>query len=318
MEHPAEKESSLGMKLTYFQGDPPNFGDELNATMWTHLLPSGLLDGCEDELFLGVGSILWDYLPKAPRKIVAGSGFGGYTAVPDVHDGKWDILWLRGPLTARALGVDPGLVITDAAVLLRATPLPPPARNVGIAFMPHVESIARGAWIEVCAAAGITFLDPRAPVDGLLAQIRGASLVITEAMHGAIVADAVRTPWVPVLPFHPTNRAKWDDWAQSLDIRLASVSLHASTLREAWVSRTGFQATGRRSQLIFDNTLIHPFNKIAMSRAVTALSRIAATSTPQLSSDIAIARATDRALAALNGFVVRRADRTERQPSVNA
>jgi succinoglycan biosynthesis protein ExoV len=306
------------MKLTYFQGNPPNFGDELNATMWAHLLPPGLLDDRDDALFLGIGSILWDYLPKAPRKIVAGSGFGGYTSAPDVHDGSWDILWLRGPLTAKALGVDPRLAIADAAVLLRATPLAPPAQNVGVAFMPHVESIARGAWAKVCAAAGITFLDPRAPVDDLLAQIRGARLVITEAMHGAIVADALRTPWVPVLPFHPVNRAKWDDWAQSLDIPLASVALRASTLREAWVSRTGLQATGRRSELIFDNLLIQPLNRVAASRAAAALARIAATATPQLSSDIAIARATERALAALNGFVARSADRTERQQSVNA
>jgi succinoglycan biosynthesis protein ExoV len=306
------------MKLTYFHGNPPNFGDELNATMWAHLLPPGLLDDRDDVLFLGIGSILWDHLPKAPRKIVAGSGFGGYSPAPDVHDGKWDILWLRGPLTAKALGVDPCLAITDAAVLLRAIPLPPPAQNVGTAFMPHVDSVARGAWAEVCAAAGITFLDPRAPADDLLAQIRGADLVITEAMHGAIVADALRTPWVPIMPFRPVHRAKWDDWAQSLDIPLRSVALPASTLREAWMVSTGLQAAGRRSRLLFDSTLAHQCNRITIGRAAAALSRIAANATPQLSGDIAISRATDRALVALNGFVARSTDRTERQHSLRA
>lgn len=306
------------MKLTYFQGNPPNFGDELNATMWAHLLPAGLLDDRDDALFLGIGSILWDYLPKAPRKIVAGSGFGGYTRAPDVHDGSWDILWLRGPLTARALGVDPRLAITDAAVLLRATPLPPPAETVGIAFMPHVDSIARGAWAEVCAAAGITFLDPRAPVPHLLSQIRGARLVITEAMHGAIVADALRTPWVPILPFQPVHRAKWDDWAQSLGIPLRSISLQASTLREAWISRTGLQAAGRRSRLLFDNPLAHRCNRIVITHAAAALSRIAATATPQLSSDIAISRATERALAALHAFAASQSFQTDRQQTLHA
>ena len=65
------------MKLTYYAGNPPNFGDEINATMWSHLLPRGFLDEEERELFLGAGSILWDYLPAASRKFVAGSGFGG-------------------------------------------------------------------------------------------------------------------------------------------------------------------------------------------------------------------------------------------------
>jgi succinoglycan biosynthesis protein ExoV len=293
------------MKLTYYAGDPPNFGDEINATMWQHLLPPGLLDDSEDELFLGIGSILWDYLPKAPRKIVAGSGFGGYTAAPDVHDGRWDILWVRGPETARVLGIDPGLAITDAAVLLRATPLPPAPKRSGIAFMPHVESIPRGAWAEVCAQAGVTFLDPRAPVDQLIAGIRGATMLVTEAMHGAIVADALRTPWVPVLPFHHINRAKWNDWAASLDLSLNNAVLAPSTLREAWTSRTGLLAVGRRSRMMFDNVLVRQCDQFVTSRAAAKLSRVASTAEPQLSKDAVIERVTDRALTALDTFATR-------------
>jgi succinoglycan biosynthesis protein ExoV len=306
------------MKLTYFQNTPPNFGDELNATMWAHLLPPGLLDDNEDELFLGIGSILWNHLPKTPRKFVAGSGYGGYSAPADVHDGSWEIIWLRGPLTARTLGIDPGLAITDAAVLLRATPLPIPDRTTAIAFMPHFDSIGRGDWASVCAAAGITFLDPRAPVDRLLAQISGASLVITEAMHGAIVADALRTPWVAVLPFHPSHRAKWDDWAQSLDIALRTETLRASSLREMWILRTGLQAEGRRSRLMFDSALARQCDKIVIDRAAARLAHIAATTSPQLSSDAAISRATDRSLEALNGFVARRGGQSARQQSLRA
>jgi succinoglycan biosynthesis protein ExoV len=305
------------MKLTYFQGDPPNFGDELNATMWGHLLPEGFLDHDDQDLFLGIGSILWDYLPRAPRKIVAGSGYGGYTSVPDVKDGQWDILWLRGPLTARALGVDAGLAITDAAVLLRATPLPAAAMDVDLAFMPHVDSIARGNWAAVCKAAGITFLDPRAAPDHLLAQIRGARLVITEAMHGAIVADALRRPWIPVLPLHPAHRAKWDDWAGSLNLALRPAVLRPSTLREAWIARTGLQAEGR-SRALFDNPLARRGDRIVITRAASALLQIAATAAPQLSDDATIARATDRALAALNDFVARRTAGSDLRQSLRA
>ena len=291
------------MKLTYFQGNPPNFGDELNATMWDHLLPCGFLDTDESELFLGIGSILWDYLPKAPRKFVAGSGFGGYTPAPEMHDGSWSVLWLRGPMTAQKLGLDPKLAITDSAILLRETPLPDPAKNVGVAFMPHFDSIDRGAWADVCKLAGITFLDPRASVDGLLAQILGARLVITEAMHGAIVSDALRRPWIGVMPFHILHQAKWHDWARSLDIGLNSQTLPSSNLREASTRQTGLLATGKRSRAIFENTGFRPINKAMAHRAAAALCRLAETADPQMSSDAAIARATDRSLERLHAFV---------------
>jgi succinoglycan biosynthesis protein ExoV len=306
------------MKLIYYEGDPPNFGDEINASMWDHLLPDGFLDDREDELFLGIGSILWDYLPKAPRKIVAGSGFGGYTAAPDVHDGTWEVLWVRGPQTARVLGIDPRFAITDAAVLLRATPLPAAPTRSGVAFMPHVDSIPRGAWADVCAQAGVTFLDPRAPVEQLLAGIRGADLLITEAMHGAIVADALRTPWVPVLPFHSSNRAKWHDWAASLDLMLNNVVLTPSNLREAWILRTGFLATGRRSRMLFDNIVVRQCDQLVTARAAASLAKVAKTARPQLSTDVVIARATTRALDALNGFVSRRSPMAETQRTIRA
>ena len=291
------------MKLTYYQSDPPNFGDELNASMWQHLLPQGFLDEDDSELFLGIGSILWDYLPEAPKKIVAGSGFGGYTSAPDVHDGSWSVLWVRGPMTAEKLGLDPELAITDSAVLLRETPLPPPATDVDIAFMPHFQSVDRGAWAEICDLAGVTFLDPRAPVDHLLSQISGARLVITEAMHGAIVSDALRRPWIGVLPFHNLHQAKWQDWAKSLDIKLQSRSLPPSNMREWWTSKTGLLAQGKRSRVVLESGAIHPLNKAIAQRAAAALSSLAEKAEPQMSTDTAIASATDRSMQRLQEFV---------------
>ena len=54
----------------------------------------------------------------------------------------------------------------------------------------------RGNWRKACDRAGITFLDSTADPLETIAKIRGSRLVISEAMHGAIVADALRTPWV--------------------------------------------------------------------------------------------------------------------------
>lgn len=290
------------MKLTYFRGAQPNFGDELNATMWHSLLPQGFLDEDETQLFLGIGSILWDDYPKAPIKHVIGSGYGGYTGVPAVRDGSWNIVWLRGPLTAAHLGVDPRLAITDAAVLLRATPLPDPAPGVGVAFMPHFESVARGNWARACALAGITYLDPRDPTGSLLARIRGARLLITEAMHGAIVADALRTPFIALMPNHPEHRAKWQDWAQSLGIGLRQAKLPPSTVADLYVRLTGLKGQGRRTRQVSNSAVMAPVNYGLAHVAAARLRWLADRMEPQLSADAEIARATDRCLEALAAF----------------
>ena len=91
------------MKLIYFKGHVPNFGDELNTYMWDKLLPAGFLDDRPDELFLGIGSIIFDTYPKQARKYVMGSGYAGYTSPPDLIDGSWDVIFVRGPRTAERL-----------------------------------------------------------------------------------------------------------------------------------------------------------------------------------------------------------------------
>lgn len=291
------------MKLTYFHNTPSNFGDELNAIMWRQLLPAGFLDDDAGEMFLGIGSILWDHLPKAPLKHVMGSGFGGYTAPPDVHDGSWNVVWLRGPVTAERLKLDPRLAICDSAILLRAMALPPPVVGSGTVFMPHFESAARGDWQRACALAGIGYLDPRDDVESLLGRIRGARLMITEAMHGAIVADALRVPWIGIVPFFPQHRAKWEDWALSLDITLRPAELPPSNLLEAYTLITGKPGKGRRSRTLFKAWPTTPVNAALVHRAAARLRRLAEKDAPQLSSDAAIERATERSMVALDRFV---------------
>jgi succinoglycan biosynthesis protein ExoV len=289
------------MKLTYFAGDPPNFGDELNPLVWNAVLPNGFLDEREDELFLGIGSIVQDIYPKSARKYVVGSGYGGYSAMPDVRDGSWECLFVRGPRTAKHLGLPADRAICDPAVLLRLLPTPAAAPGIALAFMPHYESLERGFWQAVCRTAGVTLIDPRDDAQVVLSQIKGATLLITEAMHGAIVADALRTPWIAAKPLHQSHRMKWLDWSESLGIDLRPCALLPSNFRElyhaVWPNSEAWRAA--RSSTMPSLELVNRTLTWMAAKRLLQLAR----AEPQMSRDTRLDEAVDRVAAAVDRFV---------------
>ena len=290
------------MKLVFFRGKVPNFGDELNLHVWPALLPAGFLDDDDSELFVGIGSIIGNHLPQTSRKFVMGSGYAGYMGLPDVHDGSWDIRFVRGPNTARTLAIDPNLSICDSAILLRAMHLPAPDASAGIAFMPHYESLERGDWAEACRLAGITLIDATAPVETVLSQIRGARLLITEAMHGAIVADALRTPWIGARPIYGGHHGKWLDWAGALGLDVRLNPLKPTSLLEFYIGRTGRGGSLGKVGRFSASPLAALPNRALTAAAARHLSAMARLE-PQLSSDARIAEVTERAQEAVDTFV---------------
>jgi succinoglycan biosynthesis protein ExoV len=201
----------------------PNFGDMLNQWLWPQLLQGLASDTpldhvtARDTILIGIGTLLDDRVPDLGRKIVFGSG-AGYGAGLPVLDDRWTFLCVRGPLTAEALGLDRTVAITDAAILLRLLDLPEPGKRFAVSFMPHWESHCQDRWHQAAEASGIHYIDPFAPVSQVIEEIRCSECLIAEAMHGAIVADIFRVPWIPietgtqVLPF------KWQDWCASIGV----------------------------------------------------------------------------------------------------
>jgi Polysaccharide pyruvyl transferase len=276
------------MKMYYYKSSERNFGDELNVWLWPRLLPN-FFDEDDQTLFLGIGSIIFDFFPHRARKIVFGAGYGGYTPLPKIDD-SWQFYFVRGQRTAEMLGLDRGLALGDAAILLRSCIERRPERKHPISFMPHWESKVDGNWPAVCKLAGMHYIDPCAKVEDVLDDIMSSGLVITEAMHGAIVSDALRIPWLPIFPLQSKHRMKWLDWASALGISVEPSKLDASNALELSLSMTNGSKvwSGRlrkRAQLL---------RKVASShfieRAAEGLSRIAKI-TPSLSSDAAIERA---------------------------
>ena len=205
------------MKLYYYKDPVGNFGDELNPWLWYGLAPE-LFDDDDSSLLVGIGTLINDNAPAAPRKLVFGSGVGYGSAPASKCD--WHFYCVRGPLSARALGLDPALALTDPAVLLtELMPNSSVARSGMVSFMPHHASLRFADWRAICEQAGINYIDPSDNMHDVVFQIRRSRLVIAEAMHLAVVADAFRIPWVPVVCYDHILRFKWDDWCQSLGMQ---------------------------------------------------------------------------------------------------
>ena len=207
------------LKLYYFKSADgvPNFGDDLNPWLWQHLLGDYLAHE-SDTIFSGIGTLLNDRFPRAKRTIVFGSGVGFGSGIPRVDD-SWTFYCVRGPLSARALGLPASLAITDPALFI-ANLLP---REIAgprhkWSYMPHYRN-ANDHWEVVCRTLGFGYVDPRTPMQSVLDGIRRSDVLITEAMHGAIVADALGIPWTTVRTAGAgTLEFKWRDWCESLGV----------------------------------------------------------------------------------------------------
>jgi succinoglycan biosynthesis protein ExoV len=286
------------MILYQWRGAAPNFGDELNSLLWPRLLPS-FFDQDESTRFLGIGSVLDDRHDRRAIKLVAGSGYGGYERRIEL-DETWVIHWVRGQHTARGLNLPPELGLGDPASLLPLSGLAPAAvldpGSGGTGFMPHFESAMRGAWQEVCDAAGVTLIDPRGDPHAIIAAIAACRVVLSEALHGAIVADALRVPWIAIRPLAPIHRPKWFDWAETLGLRLEFHTVPpSSALERVHLSRLSDYHMGRRVMHRRGAMLRGIASRRHIDRAADAM-RLAAGAEPRLSGDAMLDRAQSRML----------------------
>lgn len=279
------------MKIFAFTGKESNFGDDLNHWMWPQILP-GFFDEDDSVRFIGIGSTLYDSHPAASRKVVFGAGYAGYSGLPTLDD-SWDVRFVRGHNTAKILGLSENVAVGDAAILLRTLNIPAREKRYDISYMPHFESAMVGSWEAVCHKAGVHLIDPRWPVERILNDVLSSRLLVSEAMHGVIVADALRVPWLAIEPLDPNHRAKWQDWASVLDLDIRFGKLGPSNAIE-WVMthfwrkrRIIYAMRKRRAKLAaLGGAIPSPF-------AVRAL-RTMKGRQGQLSPDAAIERATER------------------------
>jgi hypothetical protein len=302
--------------LYRWRGAANNFGDELNTILWPRLLPD-FFDDDPAVRFLGIGSVLDQRHPPEALKLVAGSGYGGYEQEPRI-DQNWIIHWVRGPRSAAVLGLPANFGLGDPAVLLPGALGLSVAGGQQIGFMPHFESAARGAWQRATEQAGMQLIDPRDDPAAILQAIGRCKVLLSEALHGVIVADALRVPWVAIRPLVRIHRAKWGDWADTMELLPRFHAVPATTLSEwagasslgSWhATRTWMHRQNHHLQRLTPNSLV--------SRASLALRR-AATAEPQLSSDGTLDRCRSRMLDAVRALQANPFRRVGFSPSVTA
>lgn len=176
----------------------------LNAWLWPRLLPD-LCARDDDDLLLGAGGLIDAAAPDldAYRRIVVfGAGMRGAAAAPDMTQTHWDIRFVRGPETARLLGLPPERWLCDPAVLaagqhggrardrlLRARP-----RRIGLSPGRHVRAKDARALAD---GAGLHLIEAETP-EGWLSAIADCDGAVCGDPVAAVVADAFGVPWRPL------------------------------------------------------------------------------------------------------------------------
>lgn len=253
------------MKLFYYQEN--NFGDQLNTWLWDQLIP-GVLDDDDSTAFVGIGTLLNDRLSlrtkNARLRVIFGTGAGYGQGVLKL-DNSYKIYCVRGPLSAKALEIDSKFAVTDGAILIRKIYQSDSKKLYKFSYIPHHKTAGEG-WRLVCESLGFGYIDPQWPIEKVLSCISQSEVILAEAMHGAIIADAFRIPWIPVIS-HPTILPfKWQDWCQSIDIdykpsyidRLHHPRQKLDIFSPARLVRDWFRQKQSASQLLNVAKTVHP------------------------------------------------------------
>lgn len=217
------------MAIYYFDKHPRdynsrNFGDDINPFLLGKLFSDSVLKSTK-VCVLGIGTIINDEHIRAvnhfEKKVVFSSGVG-YGALTEKLDDSWDFVCVRGPRSAESLALPIEKGICDGAVLLSDyfSVKSPAERDIDVTFIPHVATHwSSGAPLaKTVRALGMNYLTPDIEPEQFVDQVSRSKLVITEAMHGAILSDTMRVPWVPISIRYHLN-FKWMDWFDSMDLK---------------------------------------------------------------------------------------------------
>jgi succinoglycan biosynthesis protein ExoV len=213
----APTNASIDMKL--FVIPRQNFGDQLNLLLFPRLL-GPIFDEDARHLVLGIGTVIRARARRRSHEIILGAGAGYQGGRHSLE--RRTVYAVRGPLTARRLGIPERLAGIDPGILVpRVMPASRESESAARpAFMPHYQTdrVSSSAWRRACALAEVDYICPVEDTGIVAEQLRRAPLLITEALHGAVVAESYGIPWIPVVLGPKVLTFKWRDWCASIGV----------------------------------------------------------------------------------------------------
>lgn len=220
------------ISLTFWPG--PNFGDRLNLWLAEALgidrfrANTEVID--DDVSVVGFGSLINDYLKPSSRTMLYLFGPGlGHSSVHQPLSEQVRPIFVRGPMTCRMLSMPEEKGITDGAYVF-ADRMRAIARNVpktgGTGYIPHHWSLEKGIPVWGSDPLVSSIVDPRWDIEAFIEATARFDRVVTECLHGAIVADILRIPFLPAQSSPIFYSFKWFDWMASLGIKSAIYPLH--------------------------------------------------------------------------------------------
>ncbi|MFM8953980.1 MAG: polysaccharide pyruvyl transferase family protein [Planctomycetaceae bacterium] len=190
----------------------PNFGDDINPTFF------GMVSGqctrfASDRRrphLLGAGSILERAVPAS---VVCGSGLlqpprGQIRPEPT-------LVAVRGERSLAAFAPRGDVFLGDPVILVDAWVARGEIRH-RFGLVPHVRSVPR--WRQLNSRS-LHLIDPGLPPWQVVEEIAACETVLSQSLHGLIVADALGVPNVWVAPSSDMvgDRFKFDDYFSTLD-----------------------------------------------------------------------------------------------------
>ena len=166
----------------------PNFGDDLNPELFTHFLGRPVYRHKKQDSphLLGIGSIL----ERAnPHSIVMGSGFVRSDSI--LTEAPLAVFAVRGELTKKKLGVEKDILLGDPGMLMPSLLNISHAPVCDLAIVPHVDSYQ---FFLKQYGRSYKIIDPSRPVRQVLEDIASAEVILSQSLHGLVMADAMNIP----------------------------------------------------------------------------------------------------------------------------
>lgn len=202
----------------------PNFGDDINPALFQALTGTQFRFAANRDAphFVGMGSILSS---ATDASTVLGAGL----LTPRPLAARPRVVALRGKLTQALLGAEGAVPLGDPMVLLDR--IFTPERGDATGFVPHVGSLALARRV---VPQGVRLIDVRKDPWTVIREIGSCRRVLSQSLHGLIVADAlgIENLWLAPSGDMRGGRFKFDDYFSTLDASKPVYPMTSEVLRD--------------------------------------------------------------------------------------